>query len=44
MVVQSWGTPWTTPAWQTCIADGHDFGTLSVNAPPGQAPNFTAGA
>ncbi|MEU0742515.1 FMN-binding negative transcriptional regulator [Streptomyces sp. NPDC006134] len=35
--------------WQTWIADGHDFGLLSVNGPPGRAPvavptHFTGGA
>ncbi|MFE3850807.1 FMN-binding negative transcriptional regulator [Streptomyces griseorubiginosus] len=38
MVVQAWDTVLDTAEWQTWIDDGHDFGILSVNGLPGQAP------
>lgn len=47
MFIQAWDAALDDAEWQTWIADGHDFGILSVNGPPGQAPvavptHFTA--
>ncbi|CAL9426816.1 hypothetical protein SUDANB6_01967 [Streptomyces sp. enrichment culture] len=49
MFIQPWDAGLDEAEWQTWIADGHDFGLLSVNGPPGQAPvavptHFTGGA
>ncbi|MFE0806358.1 FMN-binding negative transcriptional regulator [Streptomyces sp. NPDC058794] len=38
MFIQPWDAALDDAEWQTWIADGHDFGILSVNGPPGQAP------
>ena len=48
MFIQPWDTSLDDAEWQTWIAEGHDFGVLSVNGPPGQAPvtvptHFTGG-
>ncbi|KUL64093.1 FMN-binding negative transcriptional regulator [Streptomyces sp. NRRL S-1521] len=48
MFIQPWDTSLDDAEWQTWIAEGHDFGLLSVNGPPGQAPvtvptHFTGG-
>ncbi|MFI8192103.1 FMN-binding negative transcriptional regulator [Streptomyces sp. NPDC085946] len=49
MFIQPWDACLDDAEWQTWIADGHDFGLLSVNGPPGHAPvtvptHFTADA
>ncbi|MFD3477131.1 FMN-binding negative transcriptional regulator [Streptomyces sp. NPDC058695] len=38
MFIQPWDAALDDAEWQTWIADGHDFGQLSVNGLPGQAP------
>ncbi|WP_371621499.1 FMN-binding negative transcriptional regulator [Streptomyces sp. NBC_01116] len=38
MFIQPWGAALDDAKWQTWIAEGHDFGILSVNGPPGHAP------
>ncbi|WP_327294045.1 MULTISPECIES: FMN-binding negative transcriptional regulator [unclassified Streptomyces] len=47
MFIQPWDAALDDAEWQSWIADGHDFGILSVNGLPGQAPvvvptHFTA--
>ncbi|WP_333734141.1 FMN-binding negative transcriptional regulator [Streptomyces sp. IBSBF 3010] len=38
MFIQPWDAALDDAEWQTWIADGHDFGILSVNGLPGHAP------
>ncbi|MER6221478.1 FMN-binding negative transcriptional regulator [Streptomyces sp900105755] len=38
MLVHPWDAGLDEAEWQTWIADGHDFGQLSVNGLPGQPP------
>ncbi|MFD0065533.1 FMN-binding negative transcriptional regulator [Streptomyces sp. NPDC056690] len=38
MFIQPWDAALDEGEWQTWIAEGHDFGQLSVNGLPGQAP------
>ncbi|MFI0960895.1 FMN-binding negative transcriptional regulator [Streptomyces sp. NPDC021080] len=38
MFIQPWDAALDAAEWQTWIAEGHDFGILSVNGLPGQAP------
>ncbi|MER6274133.1 FMN-binding negative transcriptional regulator [Streptomyces sp900105755] len=38
MLVHPWDTGLDEAEWQTWIADGHDFGQLSVNGLPGYQP------
>ncbi|GGU58036.1 FMN-binding negative transcriptional regulator [Streptomyces lavendofoliae] len=38
MFIQPWDAALDDAEWRTWIADGHDFGVLSVNGPPGRAP------
>ncbi|WP_405658441.1 FMN-binding negative transcriptional regulator [Streptomyces sp. NBC_01166] len=38
MFIQPWDAALDDAEWQAWIADGHDFGILSVNGLPGQAP------
>ncbi|MGW2841060.1 FMN-binding negative transcriptional regulator [Streptomyces sp. NPDC001493] len=38
MFTQPWDSSLDEAEWQTWIAEGHDFGLLSVNGLPGQAP------
>ncbi|MFW3470181.1 FMN-binding negative transcriptional regulator [Streptomyces microflavus] len=38
MFIQPWDAALDDAEWQSWIADGHDFGILSVNGPPGHAP------
>lgn len=38
MFIQPWDAALDDAEWQAWIADGHDFGQLSVNGLPGQAP------
>ncbi|WP_299541348.1 FMN-binding negative transcriptional regulator [uncultured Streptomyces sp.] len=38
MFIQPWDAALDEAEWRTWIADGHDFGVLSVNGPPGHAP------
>nr|WP_246530595.1 FMN-binding negative transcriptional regulator [Streptomyces bathyalis] len=38
MFMQPWDAALDDAEWQTWIADGHDFGVLSVNGLPSQAP------
>ncbi|MFM9368423.1 FMN-binding negative transcriptional regulator [Streptomyces sp. Da 82-17] len=38
MFIQPWDAALDREEWQQWIADGHDFGQLSVNGPAGQAP------
>ncbi|MFE0332401.1 FMN-binding negative transcriptional regulator, partial [Streptomyces sp. NPDC058960] len=38
MLVHPWDASLDEAEWQTWIADGHDFGQLSVNGLPGQPP------
>ncbi|MEU4032606.1 FMN-binding negative transcriptional regulator [Streptomyces collinus] len=38
MLVHPWDAALDESEWQTWIADGHDFGQLSVNGPPGHPP------
>ncbi|MFD8733960.1 FMN-binding negative transcriptional regulator [Streptomyces sp. NPDC059618] len=38
MFIQPWDAALDDSEWRTWIADGHDFGLLSVNGPPGQPP------
>ncbi|MEV4331904.1 FMN-binding negative transcriptional regulator [Streptomyces sp. NPDC049597] len=38
MFIQPWDAGLDEAEWQAWIADGHDFGLLSVNGLPGQAP------
>lgn len=47
MFIQPWDAALDEAEWRTWIAGGHDFGTLSVNGPPGRPPvavptHFTA--
>ncbi|MFF2653713.1 FMN-binding negative transcriptional regulator [Streptomyces sp. NPDC058045] len=47
MFIQPWDAALDDAEWQAWIADGHDFGVLSVNGPSGRAPvvvptHFTA--
>ncbi|CAM5602416.1 hypothetical protein SALBM135S_04903 [Streptomyces alboniger] len=49
MFIHPWDTSLDDAEWQTWIAEGHDFGLLSVNGPPGRPPatvptHFTGGA
>ncbi|WP_447034950.1 FMN-binding negative transcriptional regulator [Streptomyces sp. DSM 118878] len=48
MFIQPWDTSLDDAEWQTWIAEGHDFGVLSVNGLPGRSPvtvptHFTGG-
>ncbi|WP_406320163.1 FMN-binding negative transcriptional regulator [Streptomyces sp. NBC_01637] len=38
MFIQPWDAALSEAEWQTWIADGHNFGQLSVNGLPGQPP------
>ncbi|MFG3344244.1 FMN-binding negative transcriptional regulator [Streptomyces sp. NPDC048018] len=38
MFIQPWDAALDDDEWQNWIADGHDFGLLSVNGLPGRAP------
>jgi transcriptional regulator len=38
MFIQPWDAALDEAEWQTWIADGHDFGILSVNGLPGRPP------
>ncbi|MER7050821.1 MULTISPECIES: FMN-binding negative transcriptional regulator [unclassified Streptomyces] len=38
MFIQPWDAALDEAEWRSWIADGHDFGLLSVNGPPGHAP------
>jgi transcriptional regulator len=38
MLVQPWDASLDDPEWQAWIAEGHDFGQLTVNGLPGQPP------
>ncbi|QFQ95095.1 FMN-binding negative transcriptional regulator [Streptomyces phaeolivaceus] len=38
MFVQPWDASLDAAEWRTWIADGHDFGQLTVNGPPGRPP------
>ncbi|MER5756169.1 FMN-binding negative transcriptional regulator [Streptomyces sp. NPDC002088] len=38
MFIQPWDAALDDTEWQTWIADGHDFGQLSVNGLPGRPP------
>ncbi|MFF9623722.1 FMN-binding negative transcriptional regulator [Streptomyces griseosporeus] len=38
MFIQPWDASLDDAEWQTWIAEGHDFGILSVNGSPGHAP------
>jgi transcriptional regulator len=38
MWIQPWDAGLDEAEWQTWIAEGHDFGQLSVNGPPGHPP------
>ncbi|MFE9820478.1 FMN-binding negative transcriptional regulator [Streptomyces sp. NPDC005773] len=38
MFIQPWDAALDATEWQTWIAGGHDFGTLSVNGLPGRPP------
>ncbi|GAA2608097.1 FMN-binding negative transcriptional regulator [Streptomyces axinellae] len=38
MFIQPWDAALDEAEWQTWIAEGHDFGLLSVNGLPGHAP------
>uniref|UniRef100_UPI000D1BE04E FMN-binding negative transcriptional regulator n=1 Tax=Streptomyces carpinensis TaxID=66369 RepID=UPI000D1BE04E len=38
MFIQPWDASLDEAEWQTWIADGHDFGILSVNGLPGHPP------
>ncbi|MFD5002049.1 FMN-binding negative transcriptional regulator [Streptomyces mutabilis] len=38
MFIQPWDAALDDAEWRTWIADGHDFGLLAVNGPPGHAP------
>ncbi|MEY2241811.1 FMN-binding negative transcriptional regulator [Streptomyces sp. BF23-18] len=38
MFIQPWDAALDDAEWRAWIADGHDFGILSVNGLPGQAP------
>ncbi|GGW12545.1 transcriptional regulator [Streptomyces capoamus] len=38
MLIHPWDAGLDEAEWQSWIAEGHDFGILSVNGPPGQAP------
>ncbi|MFB7736093.1 FMN-binding negative transcriptional regulator [Streptomyces sp. NPDC056112] len=38
MFIQPWDAGLDDAEWQAWIADGHDFGQLSVNGLPGEAP------
>ncbi|MFD5450222.1 FMN-binding negative transcriptional regulator [Streptomyces sp. NPDC003470] len=48
MFIQPWDAGLDEAEWQTWIADGHDFGVLTVNGLPGEPPvavptHFTGG-
>lgn len=38
MFIQPWDAALDEGEWQAWIADGHDFGQLSVNGLPGRPP------
>ncbi|GHC97769.1 transcriptional regulator [Streptomyces violarus] len=38
MFIQPWDAALDEAEWQRWVADGHDFGQLSVNGPPGHPP------
>ncbi|MEU3553255.1 FMN-binding negative transcriptional regulator [Streptomyces fragilis] len=38
MFIQPWDAALDDAEWRTWIADGHDFGILAVNGPPGHPP------
>ncbi|MFD9291930.1 FMN-binding negative transcriptional regulator [Streptomyces sp. NPDC060030] len=38
MLIQPWDAALDDAEWRQWIADGHDFGILGVNGPPGQGP------
>ncbi|MEU7278561.1 FMN-binding negative transcriptional regulator [Streptomyces sp. NPDC045431] len=38
MLIHPWDASLDEAEWQTWIADGHDFGVLGVNGPPGRPP------
>ncbi|MFI2780815.1 FMN-binding negative transcriptional regulator [Streptomyces sp. ALB3] len=38
MLIHPWDAALDDAEWQTWVADGHDFGVLSANGLPGQAP------
>ncbi|WP_037852540.1 FMN-binding negative transcriptional regulator [Streptomyces sp. NRRL S-340] len=38
MFIQPWDAALDDAEWRTWIADGHDFGQLAVNGPPGRPP------
>ncbi|MFJ3802605.1 FMN-binding negative transcriptional regulator [Streptomyces sp. NPDC090088] len=38
MLIHPWDTSLDEAEWQTWIAEGHDFGQLTVNGPPGHPP------
>ncbi|MGW4472600.1 FMN-binding negative transcriptional regulator [Nonomuraea sp. NPDC004354] len=38
MFIQPWDASLDEAEWQAWIADGHDFGQLCVNGPPGRPP------
>ncbi|MFI6208129.1 FMN-binding negative transcriptional regulator [Streptomyces sp. NPDC051041] len=38
MLIHPWDAGLDEAEWRTWIADGHDFGLLSVNGPPGRPP------
>ncbi|MEU0484083.1 FMN-binding negative transcriptional regulator [Streptosporangium sp. NPDC006013] len=38
MFIQPWDTALDEAEWKAWVADGHDFGQLAVNGPPGQPP------
>ncbi|MEV7389124.1 FMN-binding negative transcriptional regulator [Streptomyces sp. NPDC091215] len=38
MLIHPWDAGLDEAEWQTWLADGHDFGQLSVNGVPGQSP------
>ncbi|BCM72197.1 MULTISPECIES: FMN-binding negative transcriptional regulator [Streptomyces] len=38
MFIQPWDACLDPAEWRTWIAEGHDFGLLSVNGPPGEPP------
>ncbi|ROO88160.1 PaiB family negative transcriptional regulator [Actinocorallia herbida] len=38
MFIQPWDASLDEAEWRSWIADGHDFGQLSVNGPPGEPP------
>lgn len=38
MFIQPWDAALDEAEWRSWIADGHDFGRLCVNGPPGRPP------